>query len=122
VIGAGAVYVMCLSGNLINVTNGALTLLGIAGASSLLAATRPPAGTDPTTQPSWADLVAPEDGSEGTDPRRVQMLLFTVISAAFVSMKVLTSYVIPDVPDGYLLLMGISNGVYIGGKYAKPAS
>ena len=61
----------------------------------------------------------PEDGSPGTDVKRVQMLFFTVISAAFVLLKVVTSYVIPDIPTGYLLLMGISNGVYVGGKFAK---
>jgi hypothetical protein len=44
-----------------------------------------------------------------------------VISASFVLLKVVTSYVIPDIPDGYLLLMGISNGVYVGGKFAKPS-
>jgi hypothetical protein len=31
--------------------------------------------------------------------------------------KVLTSYEIPEIPAGYLLLMGISNGVYIAGRH-----
>jgi len=118
VVGAGAVYVMSLSGNLINVTSGTLALLGIAGASSLLAETkRTPGPPGHPVQTGWSDLIAPEDGSPGTDVKRVQMLFFTLISAVFVSMKVLTTYLIPEVPEGYLLLMGISNGVYIGGKF-----
>jgi hypothetical protein len=117
VVGASSVYVMCLSGDLIDVTNGTLALLGIAGASSLLAASQKTSGGG--AQPSWTDLTAPEDGSPGTDVKRLQMLIFTLISAAFVLVKVLTSYVIPDIPNGYLLLMGISNGVYIGGKFTQ---
>jgi len=117
VVGASAVFVMCLSGNLIDVTNGTLALLGIAGASGVLAETQ--RSRNGNAQPSWTDLSVPEDGSPGTDVKRVQMLFFTVISAAFVLLKVVTSYVIPDIPTGYLLLMGISNGVYVGGKFAK---
>jgi len=30
---------------------------------------------------------------------------------------VLTSYVIPEIPQGVLLLMGISNGVYLTAKF-----
>jgi hypothetical protein len=51
------------------------------------------------------------------DVTRVQMLIFTLISAGFVMIKVLTSYEIPEIPAGYLLLMGISNGVYIAGRH-----
>ncbi len=32
-------------------------------------------------------------------------------------MKVLTSYVIPDIPPGIVLLIGISNGVYLTAKF-----
>jgi hypothetical protein len=53
------------------------------------------------------------------------MLLFTVISAAFVVVQVLNYYVIPDIPVGYQILIGISNGLYVGrrvapGKAAPP--
>jgi hypothetical protein len=46
-----------------------------------------------------------------------QMLFFTLVAALFVGMKVLTSYVIPEIPQGILLLMGISNGVYMTAKF-----
>jgi hypothetical protein len=138
VVGASAIYVMSLSGNLISITAGALTLLGIAGAATLLArvpagslagqASSPPPPPPPPPPapaviapvasqrrtPRWSDLLV-SDGE--IDVTRVQMLIFTLISAGFVMIKVLTSYEIPEIPAGYLLLMGISNGVYIAGRH-----
>jgi len=37
--------------------------------------------------------------------------------AGFVALKLFNSYVIPDIPDGFMLLMGISNGVYLSAKF-----
>jgi hypothetical protein len=151
-IGAGAIYVMALSGNLIGITNGALVLLGIAGGASLLARAKPRPSTDPSASadpgagatglgkdqaasppaspgpapsppvvlkriPQWSDMVVVENGGDEIDVTRLQMLIFTVISAAFVAIKLLTSYEIPEIPEGFLLLMGISNGVYVSGKH-----
>ena len=48
---------------------------------------------------------------------RMQMLFFTLITAIFVGLKVLISGEIPDIPPGFLLLMGISNGVYLTAKF-----
>ena len=45
------------------------------------------------------------------------MLFFTVVTALFVAMKVLTSYQIPEIPEGFLLLLGISNSVYLTSKF-----
>jgi hypothetical protein len=67
--------------------------------------------------PEWADLVVSGDGRGEIDVTRAQMLFFTVVAAVFVGMKVLTSYVIPEIPQGILLLMGISNGVYLTAKF-----
>jgi hypothetical protein len=67
--------------------------------------------------PEWADLVVTGDGRGEIDVTRAQMLFFTLVAALFVGMKVLTSYVIPDIPSGILLLIGISNGVYITAKF-----
>jgi hypothetical protein len=35
-------------------------------------------------------------------------------------LKVGVSHTIPTIPEKFLLLMGISNGVYLAGKYTKP--
>jgi hypothetical protein len=193
VVAASAVYVMALSGDLIEVTNGTLVLLGIAGvaaigaaahntsqqsaaeaaaaaanqaanqatiASAMATAAAASAPASPVAQaqqtvaantatqtssvaasaqaradafqnppanqiPQWSDLIVNETRQiNGTvireiDVARFQMLLFTLITAAFVLMNVVTTYVIPEIPTGFLTLMGISNGVYLGAKVAQ---
>lgn len=66
--------------------------------------------------PLWSDLIIAPAGGNTVDMARVQMLFFTVIGAVFVGLKVYTGNKIPDIPDGFLLLMGISNGVYLTAK------
>jgi hypothetical protein len=193
VVAASAVYVMALSGDLIEITSGTLVLLGIAGAAAIgakahtesqdaaaqsaadtakkdagaasievakktaavaAAPSNPVALAEkivaddaaadaaklqitaadkarifrnpPAAQtPRWSDLIVNEntkaDGSvtREIDVARFQMLLFTLITAAFVLMNVLTTYVIPEIPTGFLTLMGISNGVYLGAKVTQ---
>ena len=126
-VGASAVYVMVLSGNLIDLTAGTLVLLGIAGgvAIAVRIPTRTsvivPGGTTVPAEgaatglrlPAWSDLVVVGDGIDLT---RVQMLVFTLISAAFVALKVIVGYIIPDIPPNFLVLMGISNSIYVAGR------
>ncbi len=197
VVAASTVYVMSLSGQLIQITNGMLVLLGIAGlagvgakahseaqgasaeatatkaaadhaaaaidaaakaagaaappadpvataritAESSLAAAEASAKSDiaattraradalkdpPATQvPRWSDLIINESvKDDGTrtreiDVARFQMLLFTLITAVFVLMNVLTTYVIPEISVGFQTLLGISNGVYMGSKVVQ---
>ena len=197
VVAASAVYVMSLSGQLIQITNGTLVLLGIAGAAGIAAkvhtaaqgatdeaaaakaaadkaaadiiaaqkaaaamtlpvdpvaaaritaennnaeteriakaaiadATRARANAlnnPPAEQiPRWSDLIVNESVTDdGTvtreiDVARFQMLLFTLITAAFVLMSVVTTYVIPEISTGFQALLGISNGVYLGSKIAQ---
>jgi hypothetical protein len=73
--------------------------------------------------PRWSDLVMEEIQGRELDVTRIQMLYFTLVTATFVLLKVITSYEIPVIPEGFLLLMGISNSVYVGSKFAaNPAS
>ena len=67
-------------------------------------------------EPEFSDLLMAEDGKE-IDVSRIQMLFFTVIAAVFVILKVGSSHEIPEIPNGILLLMGISNGVYLTAKF-----
>jgi hypothetical protein len=143
VIGLCAVYVMTLSGSLIPITTGTLVLLGIAAGAALLARVptgattpvpdlpvaaepdqpRPPvrAATEVPSRllrlPRWSDLVTVDDGRDEIDVTRVQMLIFTLIAAVFVTLKVIVSYEIPTISENFQLLMGISNGVYVGGRH-----
>jgi fibronectin type III domain protein len=66
--------------------------------------------------PKWADLVV-WDGIKEIDVTRVQMLLFTVITAGFVLVKTVGNSAVPDIPVGILTLMGLSNGVYLANKF-----
>jgi hypothetical protein len=95
---------------------------GPATATNATTPAQPPASapaSPPPRTPSWADLVVTPSIPGEIDVTRVQMLFFTLISAAFVGMKLFNSYVIPDIPDNFLLLMGISNGVYMTSKYVS---
>ena len=131
VVAASAVYVMVLSGELIQITTGTLVLLGISGAVTVGAALHDNAqsaaaqavpAAEPR-KPRWSDLVVNEvNGQRAIDITRVQMLYFTLITACFVVMRVVSTYVIPEIPDGFLILMGISNAVYMGSKVAQPAA
>ncbi len=123
VIGAATAYVMVLSGNLIPLTEGTLALLGISGLATLGSQLAPRATTDPAeaeaaregvAAPSWRDLIA-SDGE--IDVTRLQMLFFTVLIAVFVSIHVIDSFQIPEIPPSFLGLMGLSNGVYLLSKF-----
>lgn len=129
VVAFSSVYVMLISGALVDISSSTLVLLGIAGGATLLAKVSPTpsdaAAPDPNAPRSlFIDLVGGGAEGEVIDVTRLQMLIFTVISAGFVLANVLTTYEIPSIPEGYLILMGLSNTVYIGSKNlpAKPAA
>ena len=81
------------------------------------AATPEPGSAEATpATPEWSDLIIPDRSSQEIDVTRVQMLAFTLITSAFVLIKVIVDYEIPEIPPNFLVLMGISNGVYVGGR------
>ena len=117
VIGAATAYVMVLSGNLIPLTEGTLALLGISGLATLGSQLAPRGTADQAeavAEPTWRDLIA-ADGE--IDVTRLQMLFFTVLIAVFVSIHVIDSFQIPEIPPSFLGLMGLSNGVYLLNKF-----
>lgn len=125
VVGLSAIYVMTLSGNLISISDGTLVLLGIASVTALAAripvtgqpaTPANPAVEPPPVTPEWSDLIMPDRTTQEIDVTRLQMLVFTLITAAFVVIKVVVDYEIPTIPTNFLVLMGISNGVYVGGR------
>lgn len=194
VVAISALYVMFLSGRLVEITSGTLILLGIAGAAGVGAAVHNGAqitiaqraaddaaaaqakaqnaaaqaavaaqtATDPKEGarlaqekeaaekdaarraetakriaerlknppedqvPKWSDLLVNQTVTDQgavvqeIDVTRVQMLLFTLVTAVFVLITVATTYVIPEIPSGFVTLMGISNGVYLGSKITQP--
>lgn len=115
-VGGAATYVMALSGNLIEISGGTLALLGIAGGTLVVAQIDPKSPPPVVRLPNWAQLLQKDALTQNIDVTRVQMLIFTLITAAFVAIKVAASYSIPEIPDNFLVLMGISNGVYLAGR------
>ena len=100
----------------------AVNAIGDSLASATLAVTTQPTPVDqalPVRKPLWSDLVITPSHPGEIDVTRVQMLFFTLISAGFVAMQLFNSYTIPDIPDGFMLLMGISNGVYLSAKFVQ---
>lgn len=85
---------------------------GISGMPSDIASVR-----TAMRRPQWSDLVANGDGDGQIDVTRTQMLLFTVIAAAFVALTLFDQSRIPEIPTGILTLMGLSNGVYLAAKF-----
>lgn len=188
VVAVSALYVMFLSGRLVEITSGTLVLLGIAGATGVgaaihnngqinkaqseakaaadaaidaqnaaakAAANQPATNSTedarlaeeatnkkqiaeekkriaerlknpPDTQtPKWSDLLINQTITDTgvvtseIDVTRFQMLLFTLVTAIFVLVSVITTYIIPEIPAGFVTLMGISNGVYLGSKITQ---
>ncbi len=139
VFGGAAIYVMALSGNLIAISSGAsrcsvlpaarrcfarvqprgTSTNDAAGDGAVVApaaaAVAPPPGPPPI--PHWSQMLIGDAANPEIDVTRVQMLIFTLITAAFVAIKDAVSYSIPEIPDNFLVLMGISNGVYLAGRH-----
>ena len=121
---AGGIYVLTLSGTLIGLTSGTLTLLGIQGATTLLARTdglpgvsaAPAGGTKLKHDPAWSDLVTVDGDPPQIDVTRVQAVIATVLAAVYVAMSMFHNYEIPEIPQNFLILMGISNGIYLTGR------
>ncbi|WP_287670836.1 hypothetical protein [Accumulibacter sp.] len=110
-------YAWFSTGVLLPLSSGILVLLGISGATSILA--RMAEGTDhstaePATNPLRKDLVWSE--KEGFDLLRFQMLGFTLFTLSYSLVSVLRNEGLPDIPENLYTLMGISNAAYIGGK------
>lgn len=132
-----ASYVFILNGELINITSSILILLGISGSSSvaarvtsarqderaeLITAVKSDGGDDQSlsvvSYPSWSNLIS---SGGRVDLARLQMLVFTILTAAYVGITAFVTFQFPEIPEGLLWLMGISNGVYLGGKISEPS-
>jgi len=148
VVGASAIYVMALSGELITITTGSLVLLGISATATIgsqihsnreearNAAAPAAAPADGQPSPPLPADAGTKNGHDDGPPRkprlcdlitdrgeidvaRLQMLYFTLVIAAFVLMTVVAQSEIPEIPTNFLALMGISNGVYMVAKFNK---
>ena len=116
-------FVFFNTGNLLTMTNQVMVLLGFAGVGSLTARwiasgrqlSKPsPANKDDPPR-FWAMLEA--EGS--LDLFKVQLLLFTVLIAGYVAFRIIRQSAFPELDPQFLLLMGVSNGLYVGTKFTQ---
>lgn len=122
------IYVWLTTGTIVVMTFEVMGLLGIAGVGSvaarLIGANRvgaPATGSTAATQPPearafrfWTLLMS--DGR--FDLMKVQLFLFTIVISIYAMSRILARGVFPEIDANTLLLMGVSQGLYIGGKLA----
>ncbi|MCP5352062.1 MAG: peptidoglycan-binding protein [Chromatiales bacterium] len=117
-------FVWITQGQIINLPEGILVLLGISGGTSILARavaiatgsslpTTPPTAT-PSGTAGLDNLYRDADGE--VDLLRFQMLGFTVFTWLYVLNGVITTSYFPNIPENLYWLMGISSATYVGGK------
>ena len=114
---AGMIYVFSMSGDLLNVSEQVLVLLGLAGLSSISSrfVGADTAGTTPGTGHGfWGMFLV---GGK-PDLLRLQLFIFTLAIWVYVAVRVFYEQSFPELDANVLLLMGISNGVYVGAKWA----
>lgn len=115
-------FVWIANGQLLDISSGVLVLLGISGGTSVLARgveNMAGAPAPVVAQPQLKDLVTDENGD--FDLLRFQMLGFTLFTLAYSFVSVIRSEGLPEIPDNLYLLMGISNGAYVTGKWVDQA-
>jgi hypothetical protein len=121
-----SIYVFFIRSEFLHVSEQVLTLLGISGGTALFAKANAvvrsreiPAeffkGIQRTRIPRLRDLIC-----IGGSPNifKFQILAFTLINGIFVLKQLYTDFDFPVIPDGQLILMGISSGVYLGNEIA----
>jgi hypothetical protein len=119
----GLAYVFVVTGSPISLTPEMMGLLGIAGTGSVLARWISNRGED-------GAVPAPADKQEEFefwkilstngqfDLLKLQLFVFTLMIALYVIWRILDTAAFPALDANTLLLLGISQGVYIGGKLA----
>jgi hypothetical protein len=121
----GLLYVYIVTGSLLSLTTEMMALLGIAGAGSVLARWISTSGADgssraASTTPKRTSVSLWEIlSSDGRfDLLKLQLLVFTLTIAIYVVWRIADTAAFPALDTNTLLLLGVSQGVYIGGKLA----
>ncbi len=132
----GLAYVYVVTGSLLSMTQSMMWLLGIAGTGSVIArwissgtsggsTSQPPggsiaivaapAGARPKPLAFWQLLST----AGQFDLLKLQLFVFTLLIGAYVAWRIADTGAFPELDTNTLLLLGVSQGVYIGGKIAS---
>lgn len=124
----GLLYVFIVAGKLLTLTAEMMGLLGIAGTGSVLARWIAVAGGGSTSRPAGGGarpVAAPASdfwrllSTNGDfDLLKLQSFAFTMVIALYVVWRIADAGAFPELDANTLLLLGISQGVYITGKLA----
>ncbi|HYF86450.1 hypothetical protein [Azospirillum sp.] len=120
----GFLYVFAVTGSLLSLTTEMMGLLGIAGAGSVLArwiaATRgstqttvPGVGPAPTEDLRFWQILS---SGKRFDMLKLQLFVFTLLIGGYVVWRIADTAAFPQLDANTLLLLGISQSVYIGSK------
>ncbi len=115
----GFFYVYMVAGRLLSMTPEMMELLGIAGAGTVVArwvaASNAAPGSpsdDDASDDFWQML-----STNGTfDLLKLQLLLFTVVIGMYVVWRIADAGAFPNLDSNTLLLLGVSQGIYVAGK------
>jgi hypothetical protein len=123
-------YVFLRTWDLLAMTPEVMALLGFAGATTVLSKLinsrdATVINDDGTVAPvpmlpssfSWRQLL---ESAGRFDLLKVQLLVFTILIILYVIYRVIREGVFPALDENFLLLMGVSNGVYLGSKLTGP--
>jgi hypothetical protein len=117
----GMTYVYLTTGNLLAMTTSMMGLLGIAGTGSVIARWISPdpkpadeADLDVPSKPYEFWQILSTNGS--FDLLKLQLFVFTLSIGVYVIWRIADTAAFPELDANTLLLLGISQGVYIGGK------
>jgi hypothetical protein len=133
----GFIYVFIVAGNLMTLTTEMMGLLGIAGTGTVLARWIAVADGGSTSQVAATSTAPAAQGSalpEQTDfwqmlstngrfdLLKLQLFVFTVVIAMYVVWRIADAGAFPVLDANTLLLLGVSQGVYVTGKWATTSA
>jgi hypothetical protein len=119
----GLVYVFVVTGSLLSLTQEMMWLLGIAGTGSVLARLIPSRDSALASPPMHT---SPPDGLEfwqmlstnnSFDLMKLQLFVFTLVIGIYVIWRISDTGTFPALDTNTLLLLGVSQGIYVGGKF-----
>ena len=116
----GLLYVFVVTGNLLGLTQEMMWLLGIAGTGSVLSRwiSSPRSDEDAHADAQKLEFwqILSTDGR--FDLLKLQLFVFTLTIAVYLVWRIADTGAFPALDTNTLLLLGVSQGVYIGGKLA----
>jgi hypothetical protein len=116
----GLAYVFLVTGSLASLTPSMMVLVGIAGVGTVAARfVSRPAVDAPATAAAELDFSAMLSTSGHFDLLKLQLLLFTLMIGLYVVWRLADMGVFPELDSSTLLLLGVSQGIYVGGKVAS---